>query len=135
MPNFYKTKKIKDFTIQDYITADDILFEHKYKELYANQGTKFEIKKDYENSKIKVLEHLDILTPQYLNRSLNNYIHESILEFLFKTELTQTLKKYIKSNKEKHRHNDEIYIIISPYILQKRVENFNPETEILICKL
>ena len=135
MPNFYKTKKIKDFTIQDYIAADDILFEHKYKELYENQGTKFKIQKDYEISKIKVLENLNILTPQYLNRSLNNYIHESILEFLFEGELTKTLKKYIKSNEEKHRHNNEIYIIISPYILQKRVENFNPETEILICKL
>lgn len=135
MVKFYKTRKIKDFTIQDYIAADDILFEHKYKDLYTNQGTKFKIQKDYEMSKIKVLENLNILTPQYLNRSLNQYIHESILEFLFETELTQTLKKYIKSNKEKHRHNDEIYTIISPYIFQNKVENFNSETEILICKL
>ena len=90
MVKFYKTRKIKDFTIQDYIAADDILFEHKYKDLYTNQGTKFEIQKDYEMSKIKVLENLNILTPQYLNRSLNQYIHESILEFLFETELTQT---------------------------------------------
>lgn len=135
MAKFYKTKKIKDFRIQDYIAADDILFEHKYKELYENQGTKFEIKKDYEISKIKVLENLDILTPQYLNRSLNEYIHESILEFLFETELTQTLKKYIKNNKEKHRYNDELYTIISPHVFKKPFENFNPETEILICKL
>ena len=135
MAKFYKTKKIKDFTIQDYIPADDILFEYKYKELYANQGTKFEIQKDYEKSKIKVLENLNILIPQYLNRSLNEYIHESILEFLFEEELTQTLKTYIKNNKEKHRYNDEIYSIINPYIFQKRIKNFNPKTEILICKI
>lgn len=134
MVKFYKTRKIKDFTIQDYISADDILFEHKYKELYEDQGTKFEIQKEYENSKIKVLKNLDILNSQYLNRSLNNYIHESILEFLFEKDLTQTLKKYIKNGKEIHKHNGEFYTIISPHIFQKTIKNFNPETEILICK-
>lgn len=115
----YKTKLIPDFSIKEYILADEILFKNKYEKLFGEQGRTFKTYHIDDKTKNKLEQNIELLEKEYKNRSTSNYIHESILEPLFKelpyiTSLDQLL--YNESNKFELSFN--VYYLVNSTTLQ-----------------
>lgn len=115
----YKTKLIPDFSIKEYILADEILFKNKYEKRFEEQGRTFKTYPIDDETKNKLEQNLGLLEKEYKNRSTSDYIHESILESLFEelpyiTSLDQLL--YNESNKFELSYN--IYYLVNNTTLQ-----------------
>lgn len=115
----YKTKLIPDFSIKEYILADELLFKNKYEKLFEEQGRTFETYPINDETKNKLEKNIELLKKEYKNRSTSDYIHESILEPLFKelpyiTSLDQLL--YNESNKFELSYN--VYYLVNSTTLQ-----------------
>lgn len=115
----YKTKLIPDFSIKEYILADELLFKNKYEKLFEEQGRTFKTYHIDDKTKNKLEQNIESLKKEYKNRSTSDYIHESILEPLFEelpyiTSLDQLL--YNESNKFELNFN--IYYLINNTTLQ-----------------
>lgn len=115
----YKTKLIPDFSIKEYILADELLFKNKYEKLFEEQGRTFKTYPIDDETKSKLEQNIELLEKEYKNRSTSDYIHESILEPLFKelpyiTSLDQLL--YNESNKFELSYN--VYYLVNNTTLQ-----------------
>lgn len=115
----YKTKLIPDFSIKEYILADELLFKNKYKKIFEEQGRTLKTHRIDNKTKIKLEQNIKLLEKEYKNRSTSDYIHESILEPLFEelpyiTSLDQLL--YNESNKFELNFN--VYYLINSTTLQ-----------------
>ena len=115
----YKAKLIPDFSIKDYILADELLFKNKYEKLFEEQGRTFKTYPIDDETKSKLEQNIELLEKEYKNRSTSDYIHESILEPLFEelpyiTSLDQLL--YNKSNKFELNFN--VYYLINSTTLR-----------------
>ena len=115
----YKTKLIPDFSIKEYILADELLFKNKYEKLFEEQGRTFKTYPIDDETKNKLEQNIELLEKEYKNRSTSDYIHESILEPLFQnlpyiTSLDQLL--YNESNKFELSFN--VYYLVDSAILQ-----------------
>ena len=116
----YKTKLIPDFSIKEYILADELLFKNKYEKLFKEQGRTFKTYCIENETKSKLEQNIELLEKEYKNRSTSDYIHESILEPLFEelpyiTSLDQLL--YNESNKFELNFN--VYYLINSTTLQR----------------
>lgn len=115
----YKTKLIPDFSIKEYILADELLFKTKYEKLFEEQGREFKTYHIDDETKDKIEQNIELLEKEYRNRSTSDYIHESILEPLFEglpyiTGLDQLL--YNESNKFELNFN--VYYLVNSTTLQ-----------------
>lgn len=115
----YKTKLIPDFSIKEYILADELLFKNKYKKTFKEQGRTFKTHRIDNKTKIKLEQNIKLLEKEYKNRSTSDYIHESILEPLFEelpyiTSLDQLL--YNESNRLELNFN--VYYLVDSTTLQ-----------------
>ena len=115
----YKTKLIPNFSIKEYILADELLFKNKYEKLSEEQGREFKTYHIDDKTKDKLEKNIEILKKEYKNRSTSDYIHESILEPLFEelpyiTSLDQLL--YNESNKFELSYN--VYYLVNNITLQ-----------------
>lgn len=115
----YKTKLIPDFSIKEYILADELLFKNKYEKLFEEQGRTFKTYHIDDETKSKLEQNIELLEKEYKNRSTSDYIHESTLEPLFKelpyiTSLDQLL--YNESNKFELSYN--VYYLVNSTTLQ-----------------
>lgn len=115
----YKTKLIPDFSIKEYILADELLFKNKYKKTFEEQGRTFKTHRIDNKTKIKLEQNIKLLEKEYKNRSTSDYIHESILEPLFEelpyiTSLDQLL--YNESNRLELNFN--VYYLVDSTTLQ-----------------
>lgn len=115
----YKTKLIPDFSIKEYILADELLFKNKYEKLFKEQGRTFKTYHIDDETKSKLEQNIELLEKEYKNRSTSDYIHESTLEPLFKelpyiTSLDQLL--YNESNKFELSYN--VYYLVNSTTLQ-----------------
>lgn len=115
----YKTKLIPDFSIKEYILADELLFKNKYEKLFEEQGREFKTYHINNKTKSKLEQNIELLEKEYKNRSTSDYIHESILEPLFEelpyiTSLDQLL--YNESNKFELNFN--VYYLVNSTTLQ-----------------
>lgn len=127
----YKTKLIPDFSIKEYILADELLFKNKYEKLFKEQGHTFKTYHIENETKNKLEQNIELLEKEYKNRSTSDYTHESILEPLFKelpyiTSLDQLL--YNESNKFELSYN--VYYLVNSTTLQ-HLKNILAE----ICKI
>lgn len=127
----YKTKLIPDFSIKEYILADELLFKNKYKKTFEEQGRTLKTHRIDNKTKIKLEQNIKLLEKEYKNRSTSDYIHESILESLFEelpyiTSLDQLL--YNESNKFELNFN--VYYLVDSTILQHLKEVLDE-----ICKI
>ena len=116
---FYKTKSIPDFSIKEYILADELLFKNKYEKLFEEQGCTFKTYHIDDETKNKLEQNIELLKKEYKNRSTSDYIHESILESLFEnlpyiTSLDQLL--YNESNKFELNFN--VYYLVDSTTLR-----------------
>lgn len=115
----YKTKLIPDFSIKEYILADELLFKNKYEKLFEEQSRTFKTYTIDDKTKDKLEQNIKLLEKEYKNRSTSDYIHESILEPLFEklpyiTSLDQPL--YNESNKFELNFN--VYYLVDSTVLQ-----------------
>ena len=115
----YKTKLIPDFSIKEYILADELLFKNKYEKIFEEQGHTFKTYHINDETKNKLEQNIELLEKEYKNRSTSDYIHESILELLFEelpyiTSLDQPL--YNESNKFELNFN--VYYLVNSTTLQ-----------------
>lgn len=127
----YKTKLIPDFSIKEYILADELLFKNKYEKLFEEQGRTFKTYHIDDETKNKLEQNIKLLEKEYKNRNTSDYIHESILEPLFEelpyiTSLDQLL--YNESNKFELIFN--VYYLVDSAILQHLKEVLDE-----ICKI
>ena len=115
----YKTKLIPNFSIKEYILADELLFKNKYKKIFKEQRRAFKTYPIDNETKDKIEQNIKSLEKEYKNRSKSDYIHESILESLFEelpyiTSLDQLL--YNESNKFELNFN--VYYLINSTTLR-----------------
>lgn len=115
----YKTKLIPDFSIKEYILADELLFKNKYEKLFKEQERTFKTYHIDDETKDKLEQNLKLLEKEYKNRSTSDYIHKSILEPIFEelpyiTSLDQLL--YNESNKFELSYN--VYYLVNSTTLQ-----------------
>ena len=115
----YKTKLIPNFSIKEYILADELLFKNKYEKLFEEQGRTFKTYPIDDETKNKLEKNIELLEKEYKNRSTSDYIHESILEPLFEelpyiTSLDQLL--YNESNRLELNFN--VYYLVDSTTLQ-----------------
>lgn len=116
----YKTKLIPDFSIKEYVLADELLFKNKYEKLFKEQGREFKTYHIDNETKNKIEQNIELLEKEYKNRSTSDYIHESILEPISKelpyiTSLDQLL--YNESNKFELNFN--VYYLVNDTTLQR----------------
>lgn len=115
----YKTKLIPDFSIKEYILADELLFKNKYEKVFEEQGRTFKTYYIDDETKNKIEQNIELLEKEYKNRSTSDYIHESILESPFEelpyiTSLDQLL--YNESNKFELSYN--VYYLVDSTTLR-----------------
>ena len=115
----YKTKLIPNFSIKEYALADELLFKNKYEKLFEEQGRTFKTYHIDDETKTKLEQNIKLLEKEYKNRSVSDYIHESILEPLFEElpyiiSLDQLL--YNESNKFELSYN--VYYLVNNTTLQ-----------------
>ena len=127
----YKTKLIPDFSIKEYILADELLFKNKYEKLFEEQRRTFKTYPIDDETKNKIEQNIELLKKEYKNQSTSDYIHESILELLFEnlpyiTSLDQLL--YNESNKFELNFN--VYYLVDGTILEHLKEVLDE-----ICKI
>ena len=127
----YKTKLIPDFSIKEYILADELLFKNKYEKLFEEQGRTFKTYHIDDETKTKIEQNIELLEKEYKNRSTSDYIHESILEPLFE-DLTNP---YYRKIKEWLDTINSLSIDFEKEILIIQAQKGKPMTEIKFVKL
>ena len=114
----YKTKLIPDFSIKEYILADELLFKNKYKKTFEEQGRTFKTHRIDNKTKIKLEQNIKLLEKEYKNRSTSDYIHESILESLFEVPFIASLDQHLYNESNKFELNFNVYYLVNSTTLQ-----------------
>lgn len=126
----YKTKLIPDFSIKEYILADELLFKNKYKKTFEEQGRTFKTHHIDNKTKIKLEQNIKLLEKEYKNRSTSDYIHESILESLFEVPFIASLDQVLNNKSDKFELNYNRYYLVNEKCLQHLKEVLDE-----ICKI
>ena len=114
----YKTKLIPDFSIKDYILADELLFKNKYEKLFKKQGRTFKTYHIDDETKDKLEQNIKLLEKEYKNRSTSDYIHESILESLFELPYIISLDQLLYNESNKFELSYNVYYLVNNTTLQ-----------------
>lgn len=115
----YKTKLIPDFSIKEYILADELLFKNKYEKLFEEQGRTFKTYHIDDETKTKIEQNIELLEKEYKNRSTSDYIHESILEPLFEElPYITSLDQFLYNESNKFELNFNVYYLVNSTTLQ-----------------
>lgn len=115
---FYKTKLVPDFSIKEYILADELLFKNKYEKLFEEQGRTFKTYPIDDETKDKIEQNIGLLEKEYKNQSTSDYIHESILESLFELPYIRSLDQVLYNESKKFGLNFNVYYLVDSTILQ-----------------
>ena len=126
----YKTKLIPDFSIKEYILADELLFKNKYEKLFEEQSRTFKTYTIDDKTKDKLEQNIKLLEKEYKNRSTSDYIHESILESLFELPYMISLDQLLYNESNKFELNFNVYYLINSTTLQHLKEVLDE-----ICKI
>ena len=126
----YKTKLIPDFSIKEYILADELLFKNKYKKIFEEQGRTLKTHRIDNKTKIKLEQNIKLLEKEYKNRSTSDYIHESILESLFEVPFIASLDQVLNNKSDKFELNYNRYYLVNEKCLQHLKEVLDE-----ICKI
>ena len=126
----YKTKLIPDFSIKDYILADELLFKNKYEKLFKKQGRTFKTYHIDDETKDKLEQNIKLLEKEYKNRSTSDYIHESILKSLFELPYIISLDQLLYNESNKFELSYNIYYLVNNTTLQHLKDVLNE-----ICRI
>lgn len=126
----YKTKLIPNFSIKEYILADELLFKNKYEKLFEEQGRIFKTYHIEDETKSKLEQNIELLKKEYKNRSTSDYIHESILESLFEVPFIASLDQLLYNESNKFELNYNRYYLVNEKCLQHLKEVLDE-----ICKI
>ena len=114
----YKTKLVPDFSIKEYILADELLFKNKYKKLFEEQGRTFKTYHIDDKTKDKIEQNIELLKKEYKNQSTSDYIHESILESLFELPYIISLDQLLYNDSNKFELSYNVYYLVNSTTLQ-----------------
>lgn len=114
----YKTKLVPDFSIKEYILADELLFKNKYKKLFEEQGRMFKTYLIDNETKGKLEQNIELLEKEYKNRSTSDYIHESILESLSELPYIINLDQLLYNESNKFELSYNVYYLVNSTTLQ-----------------
>lgn len=114
----YKTKLIPDFSIKEYILADELLFKNKYEKIFDEQGRTFKTHHIDDETKDKLEQNIKLLEKEYKNRSTSDYIHESILESLFELPYIISLDQLLYNESNKFELSYNVYYLVNNTTLQ-----------------
>lgn len=114
----YKTKLVPDFSIKEYILADELLFKNKYKKLFEEQGRMFKTYPIDDETKGKLEQNIELLEKEYKNRSTSDYIHESILESLSELPYIISLDQLLYNESNKFELSYNVYYLVNSTTLQ-----------------
>lgn len=115
----YKTKLIPDFSIKEYILADELLFKNKYEKLFEEQGRTFKTYPINDETKNKLEQNIKLLEKEYKNRNTSDYIHESILEPIFEElPYITSLDQHLYNESNKFELNFNVYYLVNSTTLQ-----------------
>lgn len=114
----YKTKLIPDFSIKEYILADEILFKNKYEKLFKEQRHTFKTYPINNETKDKLEQNIELLEKEYKDRSTSDYIHESILESLSQLPYIISLDQLLYNESNKFELSYNIYYLVNSTTLQ-----------------
>lgn len=126
----YKTKLIPDFSIKEYILADELLFKNKYEKLFEEQSRTFKTYTIDDKTKDKLEQNIKLLEKEYKNRSTSDYIHESILESLFELPYMISLDQLLYNESNKFELSYNIYYLVNNTTLQHLKDVLNE-----ICRI
>ena len=126
----YKTKLIPDFSIKEYILADELLFKNKYEKLFEEQSRTFKTYTIDDKTKDKLEQNIKLLEKEYKNRSTSDYIHESILESLFELPYIISLDQLLYNESNKFELSYNIYYLVNNTTLQHLKDVLNE-----ICRI
>ena len=126
----YKTKLIPDFSIKEYILADELLFKNKYEKLFEEQNRTFKTYTIDDKTKDKLEQNIKLLEKEYKNRSTSDYIHESILESLFELPYMISLDQLLYNESNKFELSYNIYYLVNNTTLQHLKDVLNE-----ICRI
>lgn len=127
---FYKTKLIPDFSIKEYVLADELLFKNKYKKTFEEQGCTLKTQHIDDETKTKLEQNIKLLEKEYKNRSNSDYIHESILESLFEVPFIASLDQVLRNKSDNFELNHNRYYLVNKASLQHLKDVLNE-----ICKI
>ncbi len=114
----YKTKLIPDFSIKEYILADELLFKNKYEKTFEEQGRTFKTYPIDDKTKNKIEQNIELLKKEYKNQSTSDYIHESILESLFELPYIISLDQLLYNESNKFELSYNVYYLVNNTTLQ-----------------
>lgn len=126
----YKTKLIPDFSIKEYILADELLFKNKYEKRFKEQGRTFKTYSIDDETKDKIEQNIELLEKEYKNQSDSDYIHESILESLFELPYIISLDQLLYNESNKFELSYNVYYLANNTTLQHLKDVLNE-----ICRI